>query len=338
MTEPEVAVSDRLTHPNRLRIGAIIAASVAVVLGAAVTMGASPSPSETTGAGGSTAPDASSSPAASPDGHAWNDRFHGGFPDRGGFRGSGVFGAVTITRIDGSNVGLETEDGWTRTITVSGDTTITKDGNTIALADLRVGDQVRFRQTRNSDGSYTVTAIGVVVPTVAGTVTEVAPTSITIKDRDGLSRTITTTTATTYRLGNAAGARSDVIAGSRIVAAGSEGSDNSFTATSVTVIPPRILGSVTAVSESTITIQRPDGTTLAVKVGSDTEYHVPSVTDADLSDVTVGMRIFVVGRQNADGSVDAAEIHAGRDGPRFPGWKHGGPAPSATPEGSPDNG
>jgi len=68
--------------------------------------------------------------------------------------------AISITGIDGAKLSLRTSDGWTRTIDVSG-ATITKGGRTIAPADLKVGDQISFRETRGSDGSYKVTAIQV---------------------------------------------------------------------------------------------------------------------------------------------------------------------------------
>ena len=68
--------------------------------------------------------------------------------------------AISITGIDGSKLSLRTSDGWTRTIDSSG-ATITKSGRTIALADLKVGDQISFREARQSDGSYKVTAIQV---------------------------------------------------------------------------------------------------------------------------------------------------------------------------------
>ena len=44
------------------------------------------------------------------------------------------------------------------------DTKITKGGATITVGDLAVGDHVRIAQTRASDGTYTVTAIIVVLP------------------------------------------------------------------------------------------------------------------------------------------------------------------------------
>ena len=48
-----------------------------------------------------------------------------GFGGPGFGRGGFGFGGITITAISGSNLSLKTEDGWTRTIAVESDTTIT---------------------------------------------------------------------------------------------------------------------------------------------------------------------------------------------------------------------
>ena len=90
-----------------------------------------------------------------------------GFPGgRGGF-GHGL-GGITITAISGSNISLETADGWTRTITVDSGTTYSKSGDTIALGDLAVGDEIGFRQTLEDDGSWTIDTIAVIPPHAGG--------------------------------------------------------------------------------------------------------------------------------------------------------------------------
>ena len=108
------------------------------------------------------------------------------------------FGEITITAISGSDLSLKTADGWTRTITVTADTTITRAGTTITVADLKVGDEIRFAQTRNADGTYTVTKIQLVIPSVAGQVTAVDGSTITVKRFDGTTQTIHVDASTTY--------------------------------------------------------------------------------------------------------------------------------------------
>ena len=347
MTEPEAGFTGRTSRPNRFRIAAVLGASLAVVIAAAVTMGASPSPSATNGADASASPGASGTPADP--GHRGG--FGGlkgfgfeGFGDFGGRGGPGGLGhgigrTITISAINGSSVSLKTDDGWTRTITVTSATTITKAGAAATLADLAVGDEIRFKQTRATDGTYTIDAIEVVVPTVVGTVTAVDADSTTIKGRDGTTREIATTTATTYRVGSGAGSRSDVVVGATILAAGTVGSNDAFTATSVTVEPARVLGTVTAKTASTITIERRDGTSVTVNVGASTTYQVAGVSDADLGDVAVGMQIVVSGRDAGTNTIDASTVLAGElgRGHRGGAWDEKA-APSASPDSSSNDG
>jgi hypothetical protein len=143
---------------------------------------------------------------------------------------------ITISAISGSDVTVTTQDGWTRTINVSTTTTITRAGQTIAIADLKVGDEIRFQQQRNADGTFTITAIEVVLP--------------------------------------------------------------------------RVTGQVSATTSDTITVQRADGTTMTIHVGSDTAYRVPGVANVTLSDITPGMVIVAQGTQNADGSLQAVAVYA----------------------------
>ncbi|GIW20053.1 MAG: hypothetical protein KatS3mg065_0349 [Chloroflexota bacterium] len=352
--------------PNRdrsLRIGIVAGVALTLVLGTVAVMGALPGaapadPLDTaalgTGTAGTVIDDsllAAPIPAA-----GWvRDGGSGGPAGPFGFglgRGLGHFAArsITITAINGSNISLRTDDGWTRTITVTSETTITKAGQTISVSDLRVGDEIRFAQQRNSDGTYTITRIVVVVPTVAGVVTNVTDTTITITARNGTSETIRTTASTTYKVGDAAGSRSDVVVGAIIVAAGERGSDGTLTAATVVVALPRVGGTVSAKTSDSITIERPNGTTVVAHVSGSTTYTVKGVDNATLADVQTGMAIVVVGRQRSDGSIDAVEVWAGNLGrwlgPGF-GGRHGrgfgfgfGPwsGPQASPSPSPGSG
>jgi hypothetical protein len=342
MTEPETRFTEHLPRRNVRGIALLVGLTLAIVAVAAVTMGASPSAAPLT-PGASAAPGASGNPDGTP-GRPWKGDGHGNFDGLGLGRFGGDhlgFGGITITGISGSNLTLKTVDGWTRTIAVTSATTITKGGQTINAGQLSVGDSIRFRQTRGTDGSFTITAIEVIQPSVAGTVTGVTADTITLTARDGTTQAVTTTGSTTYHLGGAAASRSDVVVGSKILATGSKGAGTSFTATSVRIKAPRAAGTVTAKSATTITIQRKDGTTQTIKVDSATTYQVAGVTSAKLSDVAVGMRLEAVGRQNTDGSLDATAIRAGngkiRGGPK----NHDDfdePGPSASPDSSSNSG
>jgi hypothetical protein len=331
------------THPKAaaVRAGMIVGTGLVVVLGAAVAMGASPSAAPTTGAPTQTVPGAvGGAPGLDQNGMGPVDADGRGFgPGGPGRADKHGFGQVSVTAINGTSLSLATEDGWTRTISVTTATTITKGGASATLADLAVGDTIRFRQTRNADGTYAITAIEIVQPRVAGTVTAVGSDTITITLRDGTSQTVRTTGSTTYHVERADGTRASVTVGSVIVASGEKAADGTLTASSVWVRLPHVAGTVTRTTADTITLTRRDGTSVTVHVGSATTYRVVGIDAPTLSDIKAGMAIVVEGTQRADGSIDASAIGAGDRAGFGKGRGHDGledadPNASAAPDAS----
>ena len=236
MTEStETSFSAKLNGPPLLRIGVVVAAFLVLVTSAALTIAASPDPS------GSASPaPAATAPATGGDGWGGPGMGRRGFDGARGFGGPGLglgrrgFGEITISAISGSNVSLKTPDGWSRTIAIASSTKITKGGQAIAIGDLEVGDQVTFRQARNSDGTFTIDALEVVLPRVAGEVTATTSSTITVKAFDGTSVTIHVTADTAYQVSGVTNAKlSDVAVGMKVVAEGTKASDGSLSATSV---------------------------------------------------------------------------------------------------------
>ena len=226
-----------------VRLGIVAGSALLVVVGVAAVMGASPSP--TTGAAPLSTPAPGTTAVPGATGAPGKDHGPfagsmggpmGGFGLPGGadfgFGGFGL-GGITITSIDGSTVSLKTDDGWTRTIALAADTKITKGGATIAATDLAAGDHVRIAETRATDGTYTVTAITVVLPTVAGQVSAIDGDTLTITLPGGTTAKVHVGSATTYQVDGAAGALSDVKVGGFIVAQGTQRSDGSLDATTV---------------------------------------------------------------------------------------------------------
>lgn len=302
----------RLRRGEMLRIGIVIGALFVLVGSAAVATGASPSPS---------ADPSSSAPASSPkanDNQGRKDgpsfRFSGPLGDffkKFASGGGARFGrAITITKIDGSNVSLKTDDGWTRTIAVTSTTQIRIGSQAGALADLNVGDTVNLVQKKNADGTFTVTLIVVRVPTVAGTVTDVTSSGFTLKLRDGSSKTVTTSSSTDFLLGTAKSSKADVKVGARVQVEGKDGT--SFAANVVHIVPDLRVGKVTAATSTTITIEGRDGKAVTIHVDAATTYRVNGAATAKLSDVTVGMVISAQGLSRADGSLDATSVFAGK--------------------------
>lgn len=260
-------------------------------------------------------------------------------------RGSGAH-RITITAINGSSISLRTDDGWTRTITVTSSTTITKGGQPISLSDLKVGDQIVFREVRNSDGTYTVTAISVVVPRIGGTVTALTQDGFSLRTRDGSIWTVNVTSSTVYHLDGAAGSRSDVTVGAAVVVEGTTGSGKTMTATSVTVQPARVIGQISALGSNSFTVQTPQGKTVTVAVTNTTSYRIVGVPNPTFADLKAGMWVVAVGRPGSDGGITAVRVLAAANpgrglhgvfGGEFRGWfwfgpgPKGGPSPTASP-------
>ncbi len=230
MTDPDqVEFHERIGGPDRrtstpslpARAGIFVGTAALLVIGAVAAMGASPATSSTGGQG--TVLAAAEPLTGTDDLSSFANGFRGGIGH--GFR------EITIAAIDGSNLSLETADGWTRTIAVDSSTTITEAGETITLADLAVGDHLGFAQERQIDGSYTITAIKVVLPTIGGEVTAVADDTITVTGKDGTTGTIHVDADTTYEVDGTTGkALTDIAVGSFVVAEGSLRADGSLDA------------------------------------------------------------------------------------------------------------
>jgi uncharacterized protein DUF5666 len=214
-----IADADRRRRAVRIGLtGAAVAALLAVGF-LAVAATASPA--------GIFAADPSASPSTQNGSTAPAGDHRGGGPGHG-------FGQITITAIDGSNLSLATADGWTRTITVDSGTTYSKAGATIALSDLKVGDEIRFRETLETSGSYTIDSIDVELPHLAGTVTAVSGSTITLRLADGSTGTLHVDSSTTYHVnGNDGAALSDVKVGMVLGAEGVKASDGSITAAQI---------------------------------------------------------------------------------------------------------
>jgi hypothetical protein len=268
---------------------------------------------------------------------------------RGSSQGIVGFRSITISAISGTNVTLRTDDGWTRTISIAGDVDLTKGGQDIAASDLRVGDSVRLSQRRNADGTYSITALAVVVPSVRGTVSDVTATSFTVTTRSNTVWTITVDGSTTYKLGSGSASKSDVVDGATVVVSGESTGDNALRARSVTVSPASAAGTVKSKTASTIVVETRGGQTVTIHVDGDTTYRVSGKTNATLADISVDDTIIATGRSRADGSLDADTVASGKGsgrggfggfgsdghGRRNDGGRDGrGASPSASPSAS----
>lgn len=311
ITATGATFTHRTSGPSKVRVAAIGGAAIALAVGAVATSLAA-SPTETTtprsAAGiGLFAPAAMTTDPL--------ELGRGGF-DHGRFGGQVGFREITIRSINGSSIGLGTDDGWTRTVTITDETTVTKGGQEIEASDLAVGDQVRLIQTRSDDGVYTVTAIAVVVPHVSGEISDLSSTGFKVTTRDGSVWTVTTDAETVYRYGRADGTAADVANGDTVLVQGESTGDNALAASSVSVAGDHVGGTVTATTSSSITIETRAGDSVTIHVDADTMYRIRTDDEAEgtLADIAVGDVIGAGGRERADGSLDAAVVAEGRLG------------------------
>ena len=224
-------VADRRTA-TLARVGLLGIAAAALVAVAMLAVGSTVAPTRTL---------AGSDPTTGSTGTVEGLTGFGG-PGFGGRGGHGfMIGGVTVTAISGNDLSLETEDGWTRTITVDDETEYSKSGDEITLGDLAVGDSIGFRQTLEDDGTWTIDAIAVILPHLGGEVTAIDGSTITVERRDGTTSTITVNGDTAYQVNGDDATLADVEVGMVLIAEGTESDDGSFTAIEVKAAEPREL-------------------------------------------------------------------------------------------------
>ncbi len=126
----------------------------------------------------------------------------------------------------------------TKTITVGGNTTYTRGGQSSQLSAIAVGDRIDAKGTLSSDGtSLTALQVNIELPHYQGKVTSVNGSTIVIDDR-GVSQTIEVTADTKYQNGPDSASLSDVKTGQKISAEGSVDSSGKMTASLVQVRRP----------------------------------------------------------------------------------------------------
>ncbi|HEY7827570.1 MAG TPA: DUF5666 domain-containing protein [Candidatus Limnocylindrales bacterium] len=244
MTEPiQPVITTRLPGPNPIRVAIVVAVVIVLALSAVITLAASPSPAVTGAAPSAAAASAGTKhigpstpgrgPAAGFGARIGGFGFGFGFGGFGSFGNAGIGGA-TIVAINGSSLSLKTADGWTRAITVGSSTKLSRAGKAIGLGDLKVGDAIGFRETKASDGTYTINAVTVILPTLAGQVTAISANTITIKQFNGTPGTIHVTSSTTFRIfGTDKATLANLKVGMTVGAQGTKASDGSLDALSV---------------------------------------------------------------------------------------------------------
>lgn len=261
----------------------------------------------------------------------------------GGHMRGGPGHDLTISGVSGTTITAKDENGSTVTIHTSASTVIQRAGATVTLSALTAGVQIDVRGARNSDGSITASAIDIVLPVYAGSVTKISGNAITIQSpRDNTTQTIVVSSSTRYTRADTSASLSDVQVGSTIAAEGTVGSDKSLAAERVEIKVPHVDGQITGISGADITLRDREGGTVTIHTTASTNAasvsfgsNGPARSGIALSSLKVGDQISVEGTRNSDGSITALSVTLMLNAPSGqwdggPGFGPGGPDDNAT--------
>jgi hypothetical protein len=141
-----------------------------------------------------------------------------------------------VMSVNGSVVVVAQQDGLNVTVKTSSSTTYQQGGQSAPASDLQAGTEVFVTGTLSSDhDQIDATTIEIVLPSVAGRVTGVSGTTITITTFGGTTETVTTGSSTAFTDSSGKTTIASVARGDFLLASGRPGSNNSFAAVSVRV-------------------------------------------------------------------------------------------------------
>jgi hypothetical protein len=269
-----------------------------------------------------------------------------GWPWGGPGWGSGGFGrgAVgTVKSIDASQLVVTAANGQTITMTVTSQTQIyLLPGRTAGkVTDIKVGDTVQVQARRTTTGALeaqTIT-VGPLELRVAGQVTAVDGTNLTLQAGQNTQTIVTDTNTKFYVSGNQAGSLTDVKTGEFVTALIQKQSDGSLLASQVEVAPQggfgggmggmmgrpgtdenRVAGQVTAVDGAKVTVQVGQSTQTFV-TDANTKFYVSGNQAGTLADVKTGEFVMALVQKQSDGSLLASQVMVGNNA--GPMWNPG---------------
>lgn len=161
------------------------------------------------------------------------------------FRGTGG----TISAINGDTLTLQTREGGTVTVKTTDNTQVRIDGKTAKLSDLKVGDRIMVRGSSTGENSWTADMIGsnpamearmregLGKEFVAGKVTAINGTNISVDRIDGQTQTISVDENTSFRKQRESITLADIKVGDQIFSRGAV-KDGVFVASQLNVGGP----------------------------------------------------------------------------------------------------
>jgi len=238
-------------------------------------------------------------------GHADRDKSYAGRGHAGRCDGDhGMYGhhgvILRVKSVNGTTISATTWGGRPVTVTVSGSTLYREDDMSATLSDVHAGSMILVRGSRVGTDTIAATWVMIVLPHLAGVVTAVNGSTLTVTGFDGVSHTITVNGQTRYERAGQPATLADVKVGTAIVAEGTENPDGSLSAVAVMIQVPHVIGRVTSVNGATITVSSPDGTVYTVTTSGSTVYAAPGGTSVSASSVQIGTFIVAQGTFGAN--------------------------------------
>jgi len=185
----------------------------------------------------------------------------------------------------------------------------------------------------------------------SGTVQTVSADGLTVKKMDGTTVTVKTTKDTMYRRERQEAKLSDFKVGDNVIVAGDPAGENTVTARFVAMRPTGpnamnpedlgkkfIVGEVTKIDETKLTVKRPDGVEQVIEVDDDTSFKNSKRESVTLADVKVGDHVMGRGALK-NGTFVPAEMMVGMPqggyGMRRRDGAAGEPKNDGAPQGAP---
>ena len=219
---------------------------------------------------------------------------------------------VVLPKVDGVVASATTaalsvtgKDGAATSVALTANTIFTKFGATANASAVAVGDKIHAEGQLDASGKFTALTVKIAAPKSNGEVTAVSGNAITLAEK-GTTKTVTVTSATTYKRAGQAAALTDVAVGSRLHTEGTVAADGSFTAVVVKIELPKVHGDVTAVSGSTITVTDKDQTRTFTVTGK--TVFTKGSASATLGDVVIGVHVDAEGTASSAGAITALAV------------------------------
>jgi hypothetical protein len=306
--------ADRNPAPHR-RLGGkkwLILGGLALALGAGIVVGVNVLPTYAASLAGTP------TPGTHEGGPGWG---------KGGPGLRGERGPLTVASVSGSTITATLPNGTSVTIHTNSNTTYGRASVSVSASAIAKGDTIAVKGQRNSDGSITASHIEIVLPQVAGTVTAISGSTLTLKSERGSATYIVhiPSSAIIQRAGQTA-SLSDIHVGDTIAAIGTRNSDKSLNAERVEIVLPHAGGQITKISGADITVKDPFGGMLVIHTNASTKFvtltkgaNGPVQSTITLGSLKVGDFIAAEGTKNSDGSLTALTVAMLPAGAHFPG-------------------